>query len=158
MIDLSNGTQWLKIYDQFHVAQLILDQPSKHYPILPIVVPATLDNYTVAVSSKPTQFKPSWQLGAKIYSLIDISNSDIDTAKYNYYYSVSINEVNILKIKRLSTYYRLLIEVPRWFTDAHLQVWVYTGTETIKSTDERLESIEQDLERIELKIDAQTTT
>lgn len=157
MIDLSNGAQWQKIYDRFHVAQPIADRPGRHYPIFPVVIPVTLDNYTVAVSCKPTASKPTWQLGAKVYSLIDISNPDIDSAKYNYYYTVKINEINIIKIKRLSTYYRLLVEIPNWFADAYLQVWVYTGTETIKSTDERLAAIEQDLERIEAKLDSYST-
>ncbi len=158
MTDLSNGSLWLKIYDQFHVAQAIPDRPGRHYPILPIVVPTTLDNYTVAVTCKPTQAKPTWQLGARIYSLIDITSSEIDTAKYNYYYPIKIDEINIIKIKQLSTYYKLLIEVPRWFSDAYLQVWVYTGVEAIKSTDDRLDSIEQDLDRIEAKIDNYSMT
>ncbi len=156
-MDLSNGADWLKIYDQFHVAQPIPNQPGRHYPIFPLVIPRVLDNYVVAISCRPTLSKPTWRLAAKLYSLVDVNNSDIGTAKSNHYCLISINQVNIIKVKRLSTYYRLLVEPVRWLTDAHIEIWVYTGSDVIKSTDESLADIESDLDRIELKIDNYST-
>lgn len=157
MIDLSNGNQWLKIYDQFTVAQSIPNQPGRHYPLLPQIIPTILDNYIIAISCKPTVSKPTWKLAAKVYSLIDINNSDIDVAKSNDYHLVSINQTNIIKINRLSTYYRLLVEVVNWFADVHIEIWVYTGIDTLKSTNESLADIETNLIRIESKIDNYST-
>lgn len=158
MANLSNGADWLKIYDRFHVAQPIPNRPGKHYPIVPVIIPVTLDSYTVAVSCKPSVLKPTWRLGAKIYQLIDVNNSDIEAAKYHEDYPISINEANILSIKPISIYYKLLVDVPEWFADAYIQAWVYTGSQVIKPTDEKLDALAQDLARIEAKLDSYSTT
>lgn len=148
MADLSNGANWLKIYDQFHVAQLRPDQPEKHYPIPPIVIPTVLDNYTVGVFSRPSNPKVTWNFGGKVYPLITVSN-DISIGKYNESYPVGINETTIFKVSKIFTYYKLLVQIPKWFVDVYLQVWVFTGIEPVNTIDQRLDDIKIQLNRIE---------
>lgn len=156
-MDLGNGLEWLKIYDQFHVAQPNPIKSGKFYPIPYILIPTYLDNYTVAILLNPTISKPSWKLGGRIYTFIEVNNSDLVSARTNRYYSVPVNIPTILNIKQISTYYRLIVDVPSWFADVYLQAWVYLGQETLDSLEGKVEQIQLDLKRIENKIDINDT-
>jgi hypothetical protein len=156
MSDLGNGANWLKIYDQFHVAQPHPEQIGKYYPISPILIPTVLDNYTVAVFSKPSSPKPTWTFGGKVYPLVSVSNSDISVGKYNSYYSLGINETTIFKVAKISTYYRLLVQVPKWFVDVYLQAWVFTGEEPSNNIEMKIDNIKLQLNRIEQEINMNT--
>ena len=156
MADLSNGANWLKIYDQFHVAQPRPDQPGRYYPILPIIIPSVLDNYIVAVFSKPSNPKPSWTFGGKVYTLLDVNGSDISIGRYNKYHPLGINETTMFKINRVSTYYKLLVQVPSWFIDVYLQAWVFIGEEPIESLEQKVDNIQVQLNRIEEQLNTTT--
>lgn len=154
MANLTNGADWLEIYDVFLTATPNPNKPGKHYPLQGVVVPTPLDNYTIAVSATTAIPKPTWNLGAKVFPIITVVGSNIGNARINRDYSVLLGKTTIIKIDRFTeARYQLGIIIPSWFPDIHLSVWVYVGIESIKSTDERLESIEQDLAQIETKID-----
>lgn len=154
MANLTDGADWLEIYDIFLTATPNPSKPGKHYPLGVVIIPTPLDNYTIAVSATIAIPRPTWNLGAKVFPLINIVGSNIGNARVARNYSVLLGETTIIKIERFTdAYYQLGIAIPSWFADIHLSVWAYTGTDSIKSTEERLTAIEQNLERIEAKID-----
>ena len=157
MIDLSNGADWVKIYDRFHVAQVNPSKTGKYYPIPYVLIPTYLDSYTIAVSANTTQFKPTWKLGGRIYPIIEINNSDIGQARSNKFYSISINQPTVLKIQRVSTYYRIIVDVPQWFLDAYIQVWVFNGIEPVDTLEQKVDNIQAQLNRIEQQLDTSSS-
>lgn len=154
MADLSNGANWLKIYDQFIVAQAVPNKPGKFYPIQGVIVPAVLDVHTIAVLSSTTNPRPSWDLGAKVFQIITVLGSDIGNARNRRNDYVELNQSTIIRLQRISTYYRVGVKIPAWFPDVHLQVWTFTGIEDIQTIDEKIDHLQADLTRIEGKIDA----
>lgn len=154
MTDLSNGNDWLKIYDQFHVAQAISNKPGKYYPIQGIVIPTTLDNYTATISLTTTNAKPTWHLGGRVFPIITVFGSDIGDAKTQYSRKIPLNQPTIITFRKISNYYRIGVAIPSWFTNVYLQAWVYTGQETPDGLEGKVEQIQSDLKRIEYKIDA----
>lgn len=153
-MDLSNGSEWQKIYDQFHVAQPNPNKPEKYYPIFPIVIPTVLDNYTVAVNSSTTKFEPTWRYGGKVYPFVAVNGSTVFSGKYAKYYPLGINETTMFKVDKISTYYKLIVEPPRWFVNIHLEVWVFTGQDLPVNIEEKVDQVQTNLARIERKIDA----
>lgn len=153
MVNLSNGNDWVKIYDQHHTAQARPNQPNRFFPILPIVIPTNLDHRVVAVYSRPLNPKNTWSFGGRVYPLVNVSN-EIIVGRYSRYYPIGINEVTMFRVDRISPYYRLVVVVPRWFPDVYLQVWTFTGIDTgDDSIEGRLTNIETELETIEIQLD-----
>lgn len=146
MVDLSDNTNWSQIYNQIVIAQSIPNETNKHYPILPIIVPTILNSYTIAISSQPSNYKPTWDLGAKVYPIINING--IGQAQVSKGYYVPINQICIVRMTNLQTQYRLSIHIPNWFKDVNLQVWVFKG-EIIDSVEELLKDLENLLKNIE---------
>lgn len=145
MVDLSNDKNWLKVYDQVHVAQSILNYPNKHIPIQEIIIPTVLTTYTVAISSTPINSKPTWELGGKCYQLIDINN--IGETKIAKSYYIGIGKIYLIKMSSLGIPYKICVEFPEWFKQVHLKVWVFKG-EIIDSLEESLKSIQNTLSEI----------
>ena len=158
MANSTDGAVWLEIYDIFLTASPNLNKPGKYYPLEGVVVPTPLDNYTVAIAATTSNPKPSWKLGAKVFPIISVVGSNIGDARVARNYPVLLGETTIINIERFTiARYKLGIAIPSWFPDIHLSVWVYVGIDSIKSTDERLDFIEQNLVRIESKIDNYST-
>lgn len=142
MANLTDGADWLEIYDIFLTAIPNPSKPGKHYPLGVVVVPTPLDNYTIAVSATTANPKLTWNLGAKVFPIINVVGSNIGNARVARNYSVLLSETTIIKIERFTdAYYQLGIAIPSWFSDIHLLVWVYTGTETPDGFDELIKTL-----------------
>lgn len=153
MTDLSNSADWVKIYDAVTVAEPNPKRPGKYYPIPILVVSELIDSHTIAVLSSCSNGKPGWRFGATVFPVINIGSLEFGNARTQRSYSVGYNLTTIIKLERVSTYYRVGVLVPRYFNDVHLQVWVFVGIEDFQSVDEKIDQIQTDLIRIESKVD-----
>lgn len=151
MLDLSNGANWTQIYNQRHYAQTMSNYSNKHLPILPITIPAVIDRHVIAVLSSPVNPKPTWDLGARIHPIINVSGIGRMWSSKSYF--VGINEPTMIQMVNLGSSYQVGIDVPDWFTEVLYQVWVFQG-EVVKTIEETLKDLQNQLLRIEYKVDS----
>lgn len=84
MIDLSNGSEWLKVYEQQKFAQPIAGKPNKFKPIPLTIIPDFIESSFVAISVLVNNSKPNWTYGGKAFQIIQVSSpSDIRVSASN---------------------------------------------------------------------------
>lgn len=150
MIDLSNGSEWLKVFEQQKFAQAILDKPGKFKPIPLTIIPDFIESRFVVVSVLVLNSKLTWTYGGRALQIIQVSNeSDIGFFSAQKTYPLRINDATLIEFDNLSTYYRVAVDVPRWFQAAYINLWVYVGSTLAGNIEEKLAEIKSQLDRIE---------
>lgn len=153
-IDLSDGTKWRKIFEQTYFAEPIGGQRGKFKPIPLVIVPTFLDTHTIAVTVFNQQSKPTWNLGGRVFQLIRVSDqSDLGIFRSNKVYSLFINNTSSITFDKLSSTYRVGIQIPKWFAEAYVNVWQYIGIEEISTIEDKLSDIDTTLQQVDNKID-----
>lgn len=156
MTDLSNGNDWIKIYDQFHVAQAVPGKPGKFYPLQGIVIPTPVDQKTIAVAISTTNAKPSWQFGGRVFSIISVIGSDIGNARTQKYHAVYLDQPTIIQMTRYAIRYQIGIGIPSWFESAYIQAWAFVGVEPTDTLEQKVDNIQIQLNRIEEQLNTTT--
>lgn len=161
MPDLSNSTDWLKIFDQSYVAQPNPKKVGKYLPIAPLLIPENINNTTIGVFCGCNHAKPNWRTGARIMPIVDVLDSEFNGFRYKNQYESYVNETTVFTIKKLAPTYRIEVKIPPYFLDAHIAIWVFQGLEVTDSSKESIEALRQELAqtqdilaRIEYKLDA----
>ena len=63
ILDLSNSSNWQKVYEGNFAAVPIQGVRNQFIPIPKVVIPNNFDNHTLAVGAVSFQTKPTWRLG-----------------------------------------------------------------------------------------------
>lgn len=156
-MDLSDGTLWLKVFEQQYTAQPILEEPEKFKPLPLILVPNTFDVHTVAIGCLVSNAKPTWKYGGEVYQAIRATDiSDIGYFTVSKKHELRINDTTLIQFQNYSYYFRIFLDLPKWFADAFIQVWVFTGTQPTDNVQEQLDAIKIQLDRIEQNINTTT--
>lgn len=157
MVDLSNGSEWLKVFEQQKFAQAIPDKPGKFSPIPLTIIPDFIESRLVVVSVLALNSKPTWTYGGRALQIIQVtSQSDIGYFSAQKTYPLRINDATLIEFDNLSTYYRVAVDVPRWFDTAYINLWVYVGGTLVDSVEEKLAEIKLQLDRIEQSMSSTT--
>lgn len=150
MVDLSDGTLWTKIFEQQYTAQPILNEPNKFKPIPIILLPYTFDIHVVAIECLVDNAKPTWKYGGEVAQAIRATDaSDIGYFTVLKNYELKINDTTLIQFDKYSIYFRIILSVPKWFSNVLIKAWVFTGAEPINNIEQQLDDIKKQLDRIE---------
>lgn len=147
ILDLSDASLWVQVYDTTLFADPVLGQTGKHYPIPNHSIPGNFEGHTLAVGSSSTKAKPNWSLGFYLAQVINVPGVGNAEAR-----SIPIRlGLNLVRFPPLSTQFRLKARIPKWHQEMSLTIWRYVGVES--DVLDRLADLQPTFTRIEDKID-----
>lgn len=156
-VDLSDGLEWSKVFEQAYFAQTIPDRPNKFKPIPIITVPDFIYSHTIAIAVIVTNSKSSWRFGGKMAQAIKVSDeSDIGYFTAYKTYALRINDTTLVQLDKLSEYLKVVLYIPKWFTEVYVGVWSFIGEAPANTVEEQLADIKTQLNRIEGEINVVT--
>lgn len=148
ILDLSNSSNWEKVYQNSFTAVPIQGVRNQFLPIPAVVISNSFDSHTLAVGASSFQIKPTWHLG--FWLSMNVQLLGIGKAEA---YSKSIPlGLSIVRLPNISSTYTLSANIPRWHKEMTIEIWQYIGSELDIRDD--LVEIKSDLNRIETKIDS----
>lgn len=148
ILDLSNSSNWEKVYQASFTAVAIQGVQNQFIPIPLAVIPNSFDSHTLAVGAFSFQTKPTWRLG--FWLSMNVWLPGIGRAE-GYNKSIPLG-LSIVRFPPISSTYTLSVRVPHWHKEMGIEIWKYIGLE-LDIRDELVE-IKSDLSRIETKIDS----
>lgn len=148
ILDLSNSSNWQKVYEGSFVAVPIQGVRNQFIPIPTVLIPNSFSNHTLAVGASSFQTKPTWRLGFWLSMYVQVpgigkaqgSNKKIPLG------------LSVIRFPNLSPTYTLAASIPHWHKEMSIDIWQYIGSELDIRDD--LVEIKSDLDRIETKIDS----
>jgi hypothetical protein len=143
----------LKIHDRFYTAQLKPNSTNQYYSLPPIVLSSIIDFFIIAVRVDISQDKPQWRYGGRVFQVVTVSNSDLVLTRISNYYPIPLKQATVITLPNISDYYRIGIDFPKWFIDVQLEVWVYLENASLGTLDEKVNQLQEQLNRVEQKVD-----
>lgn len=156
MLDLTNSALWNLIWSANVQAELVPNKP-RYLPIPPVEVPLLLDTHVIAVLLTSSTAPPSWKFAAflnqKIATGIIVGGLNETQA---YQEKIWLNRISLVILPKLTTTYSLNFNIPYWFYDMSLKVWIYKGEDeenvsplnSLEEIRDSLNNIDRKLERI----------
>lgn len=151
-LQLSNTANWNLVYNFSTVAVQVT--ANKWARIPDIVVPFQFDAHVLAVyvNTNVPEGK-DWNFAGYLFQkfLLGITVGGVPEADTLSVRTLSLDEVKLVIYPKITTTYSITIRVPKWFKDASIQVWEYTGPD-FDTVDDSLQRIEQKVNEILLKV------
>lgn len=125
ILDLTDGAEWLQVYDTTLAADAIPGLTNRYRPIPNHQIPVDFYSYTLAVGASSTKAKPTWNLGFYLGMVIDIPTVGMaETA------STPIRlGLNLIRFPPLAVPFKLKARVPKWHQEMSMTFWRYLGNE-----------------------------
>ncbi|MBW4675374.1 MAG: hypothetical protein KME52_15530 [Desmonostoc geniculatum HA4340-LM1] len=147
-LQLGNSSNWETIHNSSIDAVQIAKVGGgyKSVPIPEISIALLLDVFVLAILvSTNVPSGRTWKFAGNVRQKVStgIVFGGSQDASFNKRYALFLDKINLVVFPPISTNYSITIQVPKWFDNASLTVWRYTGPD-----------YDSDLARIESKIDA----
>ncbi|NET46198.1 hypothetical protein [Okeania sp. SIO2B3] len=129
--------------------------PAKsHYAIPQLEVPVIFDRHIIAVFPYSTTAKEWWisagWMEQNIFTGVLVGgNPDVRALESQ---RLLLNRINLAIFPKLTSTYQLNIDIPYWFRDYKVTIWIYTGIEE-DSTEQLIENNEALLLQIKQVVD-----
>lgn len=151
-LELNKPENWESIFNKTVTA--IKATNTQHAPIPDIKAEIDIDRRILAVQVTSDKAKSTWNWAGSLNQLnSSISNALGTNSQTIIKRKLWLNQINLLIFPRHTLTYRISIKVPNWFEDVSLKVWKYVGIENDTINDLILEIRQEELQRIESKID-----
>jgi hypothetical protein len=153
ILQLGNTANWSQVFSSTVAAYQIGN--GKYAPIPKIVIPTQLESPILAVYISCNPNKPTWKfagwLSQSVFTGLTIGGvTDAENVQRR---KIWLNKITLVRLEKLANSYSIDFEVPKWFESVSIQVWEYTGT-VEDSTEQLIREIrENELKRIEQKVD-----
>ncbi|MDZ8086512.1 MAG: hypothetical protein RMY16_13285 [Nostoc sp. DedQUE12b] len=147
-LQLGNSSNWENIHNE-NISAIFLPKTGGGYitvPIPEISIAVLLNVFVVAVKiSTNVPEGREWKFAGHIKQSVStgIAFDNSQDASFNRRQPLFLDKINLVFFPKISTSYSISIQVPKWFENAGVAVWRYTGPD-----------YDSDLARIESKIDA----
>lgn len=151
-LELNNPDNWERIFEK-NVSALKITS-SRHSPIPDIKADVDVDRRIVAVEVISINAKNTWKWGGffnqevnSVKNALGVNSASITKRR------IWLNQLNLLIFPEYTVKYRMSFTVPDYFKDISLKVWKYIGVEVNEADNLLLEIRQEELQRIESKID-----
>ncbi len=147
-LQLGNSSNWEIIHNE-NISAVSLPKVGGGYktvPISEISIAVLLNVFIVAVRvSTVVPEGSTWKFAGHIKQSVStgLAFDNSQDASFNRRQPLFLDKINLVFFPKISTNYSISIQVPKWFENAGVAVWRYTGPD-----------YDSDLARIESKIDA----
>ncbi|WP_414622052.1 hypothetical protein [Calothrix sp. CCY 0018] len=152
LADLKNDNNWQQVYTD---SKTVLYDAAGGYRPLPVFeIPITFDSPLLIIRTLSDGAKFTWRFSGVLSQRISMSNvaSPVPTAALNYN-RLRINRSSLLHFPRYNTDYELIFEPYTWIKNINLAIWSYSGVFTNELFAQVEEVRDNELSRIESKID-----
>ncbi|MGD1910785.1 MAG: hypothetical protein ACFB2X_07990 [Rivularia sp. (in: cyanobacteria)] len=151
-LELNKPENWVKVFTKTTTAIKITS--TQHAPIPEIKVEVDIDRQILAIQVTSSKAKNTWNSAG----LLNQQNSSISNALGTNSQVIAkrklwLNQVNLLMFPEHTLDYRVSLKVPTWFEDVSLKIWKYIAPASNVTDNLLLEIRQQELQRIESKID-----
>ena len=151
-LELDKPGNWVEVFNKTTAAIQVTN--TRHAPIPDIKAEVDIDQRILAVQVASSKAKDTWNFGG----LLNQQNSSISNALSTNSQVIAkrrlwLNQIKLLMFPEHTLNYRISLKVPIWFKDVSLKVWKYIGFENDVTDNLLLEIRQQELQRIESKID-----
>lgn len=146
IIELGNSNNWDLIWSQSYTA--FTNNFGRFIPIPEITVPLLFDNHVLAIRIDTEIPEGSnWYFGGFLYQKFQLGavvggGLDASTIAAR---RLRLGQIQLILLEKLTSTFGINIAVPKWFNDATITLWEYTGVD--------LDKAEVGIERVEQKID-----
>jgi hypothetical protein len=151
--DFSNSANWdLFWYQSF---QAVHGTPTRFAPIPETTYPVLLDSHILAVYADSASASDNWYFAGFLSQKFQLGLTVGGMPDTNGYArrKVWLRRITLIAFPQFTSEYALAFAPPKWFEDINLTVWRYTGPEPYP-TETLIENLQQDVLRVESKIDA----
>lgn len=134
-LSLASNSDWEKIFEANDKPNLVLTGvETLNYYAPPPPKFVALDKHVLLIGISAVYSKPTWFLGGRASQYLYISPSSTPTIAQGVQACetkrLRLNAMTLVQFQNFGkTPYVLLIEIPRWFRDVHVEVWKYLGFE-----------------------------
>ena len=155
VVDLSNSANWNLSWNNTFEVERIGGEGSKYYPFPPIEMPVKLTSHVFAVLATSAKAGRNWKfagfLNQRIQTGIVVGGSqDAEVIQARRFF---LNRISVYLEPALTSTFSLTFNIPYWFQDISIFVWEYTGNRSDTTENLITEVREQELLRIESKVD-----
>lgn len=159
-MDFQDSLNWDLVLRQDYFVTPTPSDPKNYSPIPSITV--LVDSYTLAIGARSDKALNHWYLAAYVNQrllFVPSSTSDfIALVQTKEDFKIRLNQLNLIQFPNFGiSPYVLEIKIPYWHEHMFLEVWKYSGTDNAKPVQELIAEVRSDLNRIESKIDSQST-
>lgn len=155
IINLSNSNNWREVWAELIRAQRVVTDIERYYPIRTIEMPVQLESPIFAVLIENQQAAQTWRFAGNMTQsiqtgILGFGTNDVELAEPK---KLWLNRVCIHIFPKITSTFSLKFDVPHWFEEASITVWEYLGNYG-DTTEELIKQVrEENLTRIEQKID-----
>ena len=155
VVDLSNSDNWNLSWNNTFEVERIGGEGSRYYPFPPIEMPVKLNSHIFAVLATSTKAGRNWKFAGFLNQRIQtgIVVGGIQDAEIIQARRLFLNRISVYLEPALTSTFSLTFNIPYWFQDISLFVWEYTGNRSDTTEELITEVREQELLRIESKVD-----
>jgi hypothetical protein len=145
-----NAQNWQEFYSQNFFAQQLT--ANRFQPIPEITVPILLDSHVITVYVASASAKETWQFAGFLNQRFAVSvtlggSYDANVISKR---KLWLNKNTLLIFRKITDYYAVSIEIPKWFKDAYVVFWKYIGPVPVENWD--LTEVLASLSQIEQKV------
>lgn len=153
ILELNNSANWEQIYHQRHEGEYI--SSTQFRPLPEIKIPLLLEEHTIAVLVTSENAAKNWKFAGFLNQRIALGITvgglpDADAIQPR---KIWLNRITLIRFTRLASTYGISINIAKWLRDATITIWQYIGVEG-DTTEELIQSVQEDLILIEAKVDA----
>ncbi|MBD2569690.1 hypothetical protein [Anabaena lutea] len=154
VVELSNNANWESIYTTSVTGAVLYTEEGKPVPvpIPPVDIPFLLESFIFAISVATTVPEDAtWRFAGYVNQKIStgVVLGGSQDATFNKSQALFLDQNNLVMFPKVSATYSLSINLPRWFLDAQIIVWRYTG---IDDTSEEI-LLTQEFANLNFKLD-----
>lgn len=150
ILDLTDGAEWLQVYDSTLTAEPITGLENRYRPIPHHVIPFDFYSYTLAIGASSSKAKPTWNLAFYLGMMIDIpsvGNAETEAT------AIRLG-LSLVRFPPLAAPYKLKARIPRWHSEMSMTIWRYLGNEPdvlslVNHIDFRTKEIDRKIDSIE---------
>lgn len=125
---LQDDMNWSKVYEQMHQVSALT--ATSYIPIPPFIIDRLFPSHILLITTDSEEALSHWWLGVRVQMMIDALGTDFLQIPANRI-SIPVNQALLVRFPKLSSLYRLRVEVPKWHLTMRVTIWEYSGTEGI---------------------------
>lgn len=130
VLTLNDAANWQLFYRQRYQSPTIAGagRNRSHAPIVPQMLPPTLNNRIIAAGCNSAVAKPTWNVGGYLTPIVacgsEVLEADLESHR------LLLNRARLILIPALAASCKLRYSIPPWFEEISISIYQYVGSET----------------------------
>ena len=154
VVEFTKEGSWQQVYEERRTCIFITDKVFT--PIPAFEIGFLFDTHIIAIRAISTRAKSTWRYAGSLHQRLQLGSggtaSSLPTVDLSNK-GILLNRTTLIDLPAYTAEYALVFQPPTWMQDIRVTFWQYLGINSDNVT-QSLAAIDQDLERIEVKLDS----